>query len=311
MQNHPKILLAVDGSDQSLSAVRYVGRLFSKHTQVVLLHVMAEIPEAFRDMHVDSSGHRDAHLLGIWKVHQEEIIFGFMQKAQAILSSAGIAPEAVSIKVQNIRSGIARDIINESYQEYSALVIGRTGASKIEEITMGSVTSKLVEKIGHIPVIVVGESPESPKILIALEGSEGSMNAVANVGALLEPAECEVMLCHVIRPLTIQQLSTKKLFKQKHEEHWIAANQRKIVPVLNEAKRHLLKAGFSEERISSEILTHQKSRAAAIAKAATVGGYGTIVLGRRGFTSVGEFNIGRVSRKILHLAFRPALWIGS
>ena len=311
MQSHPKILMAIDRSDQSLNAVRYVGRLFSKKSQIVLLHVMAEIPEAFRDMHVDASGNRDGHVLGIWKVHQEEIIFDFMQKAQVILSRAGFAPETVSVKAQTLKSGIARDIINESYQDYSALVIGRTGVSKIEEITMGSVASKLVETIGHIPIIVVGESPESKKIMIALDGSEGSMKAVATVGALLDPAECEVMFCHVIRPLSIQQFSTKELFVQKHEADWIAANQRKIVPVLNEAKRRLLKAGFSEEQISSEILTHQKSRAAAIAKAAAAGGFDTIVFGRRGFTSVGDFKIGRVSRKILHFAFQPALWIGS
>jgi len=60
---------------------------------------------------------------------------------------------------------------------------------------------------------------------------------------------------------------------------------------------------------SIEILTYEKSRAAAIVKAAGSAGYDTIVLGRRGFTSVGEFNIGRVIRKILHLTFQPALWI--
>lgn len=311
MQGRPKIFLAIDGSDQSLNAVRYVGRLFVKDAQFVLFHVMAEFPEAFRDMHVDSSGHGDAHLLGIWKVHQEEIIFDFMQKAQTLLWNAGIAPEAISVKVQNMKSGIARDIINESHQDYSALVLGRTGISKIEEISMGSVTSKLVETISHIPVIVVGESPESRKVMIAFEGSEGSMRAVANVGALLDPAECEVMFCHVIRSLAVQQLSAKELFTQKQEEDWIAANQRRIVPVINEAKRQLLKAGFFEERISSKILTYQKSRAAAIAKAAADGGYDTIVLGRLGFTAVGKFNIGRVSRKILHFAFRPALWLAS
>jgi len=272
---------------------------------------MAELPEAFRDMHVDSSGHGDAHVLGIWKVHQEEIIFDFMHKAQVVLWDAGIAPEAVTFKVQNMKSGIARDIINESHQDYSALVVGRTGVGKIEEISMGSVASKLVETISHIPLIVVGESSESKKIMIAFERSKGSMGAVENVGALLDPAECEIMFCHVIRPLAVQQLSTKEVFTQKQEGDWIAANQRRIVPVIDEAKRHLLKAGFFEERISSKILTYQKSRAAAIAKAAADGGYDTIVLGRRGFTAAGEFNIGRVSRKILHFAFRPALWYAS
>ncbi len=80
---------------------------------------------------------------------------------------------------------------------------------------------------------------------------------------------------------------------------------------MNEAKSRLKKTGFSEEQISSEILTYQKSRAAAIVKKATKGSYDTIVLGRRGLTAVGDFGIGRVSRKILQFAYRSTVWIVS
>jgi nucleotide-binding universal stress UspA family protein len=135
------------------------------------------------------------------------------------------------------------------------------------------------------------------------------MKAVRCAGALLDPATCEILLCHVIRPLSVQQMGAKELFAPKHEANWIAANQRKIIPVINEAKRRLGKAGLSEEQISSEILTYQKSRAAAIVNAATKGGYDTIVLGKRGLTPVGEFKMGRVSRKILQFAYRSTLWI--
>ena len=135
------------------------------------------------------------------------------------------------------------------------------------------------------------------------------MKAVRCAGAWLDPAECEILLCHVIRPLSAQQMGAKKLFTPKHEADWIAANQRKIVPVINQAKRHLEMAGISEDQISSEILTYQKSRAAAIVKTATKGGYDTIVVGRRGLTAVGEFQMGRVSRKILQFAYRSTVWI--
>jgi len=144
-----------------------------------------------------------------------------------------------------------------------------------------------------------------------MDGSTGSMKAVRCAGALLDPAECEILLCHVIRPLSAQQMGAKELFLPKHEAEWISANQRKIVPVMNEAKRRLKEEGFSEEQISSEILTYQQSRAAAIIKKATKGGYDTIVLGRRGRTAVGEFMMGRVSRKILQFAYRSTLWIVS
>ena len=50
-----KILLALDGSEQSFAAARYVSRIFSKQSEVVLFHVEAEVPEAFRDPAVDPS----------------------------------------------------------------------------------------------------------------------------------------------------------------------------------------------------------------------------------------------------------------
>ena len=287
----------------------YLGKVLSKQAEIVLFHVMAEAPEAFRDVSADPSTEKENYPLSVWKTHQEEIIHEFMTVACDILVASGFPQEAISVKIQTLKAGVARDILNESHQDYDMLVVGRTGISKIEDISLGSVASKLVEVVAHPPIIVVGKDTKSKKIMIALDGSKGSMKAVRCAGALLDPAECEILLCHVIRQLSAQQMRAKELFISKHEADWIAANQRKIVPVINEAKKHLKKLGFSEEHISSEILTYQTSRAAAIVKAATKGGCDTIVLGRRGLTSVGEFKIGRVSRKILHFAYRPTLWI--
>jgi nucleotide-binding universal stress UspA family protein len=306
-----KILLALDGSEQSLTAVRYVGRVFSKQSEVVLFHVEAEMPEAFRDLAVDPSTGKQQYPLGIWRIHQRDMINEFMEKARDLLIDSGYPKESVSVKVKMLTAGIARDIINESYHDYSAVVVGRNGITSFDEIVMGNVTSKIVDITIHIPVAVVGNRPISNKILLAFDGSKGSWKAVDCIGELLDPATCEVMLCHVIRSLDLQQLSIEKLFTPKHERDWIEAGKQEIVPALVEAKKRLLKAGLSAEQVSSEILTYEKSRAAAIAKTARSGGYDTIFLGRRGHTSLEHFMIGRVSRKIINFAYQPALWIVS
>ena len=309
MKEHLKILMALDGSDPSLTAARYISRVISKQFEVVLFHVEAEVPEAFRDMNVDPATGQQEYPLGIWKVHQKELVDEFMGKAFDIFVTAGFAHESVSIKYRSLKSGIARDILNESYQDYNALIMGRTGNNKIDGIIPGSVAAKLVEAVAHIPIVVVGDTPDSNKILVAFDGSKGSMESVNCVRNLLDPHICELRLCHVIRPLSMEPLSTEKPFVSEHETQWIEANKRKIVPAILEATKLLTDAGFSEDRISHEILTDEKSRAAAIIKAARAGGYDSIVLGRRGYTTVREFHIGRVSRKILHFAYQPALWI--
>jgi len=87
----------------------------------------------------------------------------------SILIASGFPEEAISVKIQTLRSGVARDILNESHQNYDILVVGRTGISKIEDITLGSVASKLVDVVAHLPIIVVGENTRSKKIIIAID----------------------------------------------------------------------------------------------------------------------------------------------
>jgi nucleotide-binding universal stress UspA family protein len=311
MQNHSKILLAVDGSDASLNAVRHISQVCSRHCQIVLFHVLSDVPEAFKDLKGEEFINARQFPIETWRELRGTFIKNFMEKARAVLIDAGFESKAVEVSVPDLKSGIARDIHNESLRGYAALVVGRTGVSKIEDISLGSVASKLAEVTRHIPIIVVGAHPDSKKILLALDGSRGSMRAVKFVGAVVDPRTCELMLCHVVRPLNIQYLSTRERLVSKHEKEWIDVNQRKIVPVLIEAKKQLMRAGVSAEKLSTVILTDERSRAAAIVKAAAAGGYDTIAMGRRGLTSVEAFKTGRVCRKILHFAFRPALWIVS
>jgi nucleotide-binding universal stress UspA family protein len=265
--------VAIDGSARSYAALAYLGKLFSKQVEIVLFHIMAEAPESLRDLSPDPSYEKESYPLALWKTSQEEFIAEFMALACDILPASGFAKDAVTVKTQALGSGVARDILAESRQGYDVLVVGRTGISKVEDISLGGISAKLVDAVVHLPIIVVGEKPESNKALIAIDGSAGSMKALRCAGAWLDPAECEIMLCHVIRPLSAQQMGAEKLFTPKHEADWIAANQRKIVPVINQAKRYLATVGISENQISSEILSYQKSRTTAIVTTATKGGF--------------------------------------
>jgi nucleotide-binding universal stress UspA family protein len=51
------------------------------------------------------------------------------------------------------------------------------------------------------------------------------------------------------------------------------------------------------------------SRAFAVVEEAQAGGYGTIVVGRRGISKVEEFLLGRVSSKVVGQAAQAAVWV--
>ena len=66
---------------------------------------------------------------------------------------------------------------------------------------------------------------------------------------------------------------------------------------------------MNRERVEIKLRTGMGSRAGAIIEQAKLGGYGTIVLGRRGLSKIPEFFIGRVSNKVIQMAKERAVWI--
>jgi GGDEF domain-containing protein len=55
--------VAIDGSARSYAALAYLGKLFSKHVEIVLFHIMAEAPESLRDLSPDPSYEKESYPL--------------------------------------------------------------------------------------------------------------------------------------------------------------------------------------------------------------------------------------------------------
>ena len=81
--------------------------------------------------------------------------------------------------------------------------------------------------------------------------------------------------------------------------------------VSEESLDRFKKAGLELDKVTTKIVTGATSRAKAIVEEAKDGGYGTIVVGRRGLSRVAEFFMGRVSNKVMQLAKEMAVWVVS
>ncbi|MBU1055480.1 MAG: universal stress protein [Proteobacteria bacterium] len=306
-----KVLIPVDGSKQSLAAVRYVGSILKpKNIKVVFFYVDSELPESFWDLGKNPDFRSKLAPVKAWAAQRKQLVNEAMNKATKILINAGFPAEALSIMIQGRKAGIARDILQEANSgEYRAVIAGRTGISNAKGIVLGSVANKLIGNLVNMPLVVIGGKPNAKKFLIAFDGSKGSMKCVTTVGAMLNNTDSEIMICHVIRSLGIEQQSLSEISIAKIEKDWNEANINKIKPAMEEAKKKLISAGIDPSRISEKILTDRASRAVSIIAEAKEGGYGTIVLGRRGLSATQEYFIGRVSRKILHMAKKYAVWV--
>jgi len=155
--------------------------------------------------------------------------------------------------------------------------VGRKGLSKLKDLVFGSIAQKLVEKISHIPIWVVGGNPQAGKILLALDTSEGAMKGVDHVGAMLGRLDYEVALLHVIREVTSyswlregEDFISSKL-KDSADAKWLEDVRMEMGPVFDEARIRLINAGFDPNRVTTKYITGASSRAGAIIEEAKEG----------------------------------------
>lgn len=317
-----KILIALDNAKQSMNAALYASEILpSKQVDIVLYHVRSETPEFLWELSgsVDTGWLRG--IIDDWTALQDTRITDTLQRAKKYFVNAGFDEKSVHIRIETVKTGIARDIIAEAKKGYSAVVMGRIGSSNICGVKIGGVTQKLIDKIGHnflngLTLIVVDGKPDPKKILIGFDGSKGAQKAVSYVAEMINRTDHLVTICEVIRAFQISQDDHADLIQacRNHPfpeeiEKQLQHRDSKILPLIEASKKKLIAAGLEEKHVDSVILQGYASRACGLVDKARADEYGTIVLGRQGVSAVKDFMFGRVGKKVLNLADNLAVWI--
>jgi nucleotide-binding universal stress UspA family protein len=306
-KKRPKILVPVDGSDRALNTVRYVARFDPfRNMDIVLFHVFSSVPEGYWDLEKDPISTSTVRQVKAWEVEQRKNIEQYMEQAKKLLLKAGYSTESIKTKIQNRKKGIARDIIREARNGYDAVVTRRRGMTGLRRIVLGSVATKLVEKLAFIPLILVGKRTPNNKILLTFDGSVNAASALEFVGSLFGGFDYEVRLFHVMRTNGEGQPEYQHIFSPK--EHTRAAGK-EMASTLKTAQIKLIDMGLKSDKVSIQIAEKAISRAGAIVDEAKQEDFGTIVMGRRGHSRVRDFFIGRVTNKVIHMARDRTVWV--
>lgn len=307
-----KLLLAIDGSKNSLTALEVVGHLFQTCPEVILVlfHVLPPIPPIYKEESL-MNPMAQKHLLQ-WKEKQQEAVEGVLKKSKERLIRSGWPESQILIRAQEKRVGVARDILFEAERGiYDAVVIGRRGLSKVAELFLGSVSNKVLQGAKELPVWVIGKKVANARIVAAVDGSENSKRAVDHLSFILGSCKVEGMeilllsvqpgFISLFGPRAIPSLSAFPASRENYEK--------KMTPFLDQCQELLQEAGIDPGHIKRKILSKGADIGKAILSEAQKGDYETIVLGRRGISKAQEFFMGSISHNILQQAGDKAVWI--
>ena len=300
MNTQKKLLVLLDGSERALDSVHYVAsvRSFSSMTVVVLLNVSAQVPQSYLDLERKPGSPDDGTGISSWVAHQEKKRIEYMRRAEQILKESGIS--AVEIRVRKIVRGVARDILVEAKEQYSAVVLTRRGMGLLAGLPVGSVANKLLQKMSFSPIILAAPNVRSDRLLIAVDGSADSLRAVSFAVDMLGEGQ-HVGLIHVMRNMPGLDFMMTDADVEKAK----AIIEDQFVTI----REQLVQTGVRPEDVTSKIVEGSISRAGSILDEAIAGNYDTIVLGRKGLSEVSDFSMGRVSTKIVQLGETFAVWL--
>ena len=145
------------------------------------------------------------------------------------------------------------------------------------------------------------------KILVAVDESKNSMKAVNYVAKGMN-SSATVTLLSVLPDATaacgLDSPALTPLFKE-HIHSFCAledAKKHSVKAFMEKAKMVLVKGGFPSKNLTIKIRKKKVGIARDILKEAHQGKYDTLVIGRRGMSSIKQFILGSISNKLVKFA---------
>jgi nucleotide-binding universal stress UspA family protein len=310
-----RILLAIDGSDHALRGAQYVADLYKGATdlEVTVLTISPTVPPIYRE---EADDPMIQEQFTAWKKKREEESEAYTDGAKKALLKGGLQKSRVHAKYVQQLVGVARDIVREiDAGRFDACVVGKKGLGWFGNMFLGSITDKLLQISEDHPLwLVEGKKRKSRKVLVAMDETSQTVNLARYVGTMLKGLEgVSVLFYHYCAPFT-EDISPEERKKMKElEKRAIERERQEMSHYFEDAKRVLLDLGFSEKSVTYEFQYDQSGRPKKVTQAILdklkKGGYGTLVIGRKGSTHAREFRLGSVAMRTVGEARDCAIWV--
>src|SRR5271169_2564016 len=135
-----KVLIAIDGSENSMKAVAYAGRQFSgiSGLKMTLFHVVPLVPAFFwDDGHILTKEERDERKIVVdkWLTNRQSMTGPIFEKDAGLLLENAIKAEQIETKIVSDSTDVIGSILEVARDGgYQTLVLGRRGISPAEHL---------------------------------------------------------------------------------------------------------------------------------------------------------------------------------
>lgn len=289
-----RILIATDFSPRAKRAAQRAAQLAKEHkAELYLLHVLPAFPlEAFKHLMVETPPETEHRLY-----NQARIA---LQKEAETLGGDEIAIR------HHVAIGRAHIEINRyaDAHQIDLIVIGDQGESFIQELFLGTTTSKTL-RTGNHPVLITKQEPKGPykHVLVPVDFSEPSLDALDLGLKMISQASVHVL--HVV------EIPFEKAM-ERHTgvyEEWVDPYREEMVSRALEGMEKIAER-YPSKPIPITPLVERGLPSAIIREKTRSLDIDLIVIGRRGETELDDALLGSVTKHVLYETTCDVLVVG-
>jgi nucleotide-binding universal stress UspA family protein len=294
------VVVPVDGSPNALLAVDFLRLMFGSghRLKLLLLYILPALPPILADAR-DLTPDERRRLRAIEEKNRG-LAQRYLADARAAALAVGFDERRIKIKFKEKQQSVTQDICHVADgKRTDAVVMARRGRNGVADFILGEVSAKMVEFCRSHPVWIVSGAVRSRKVLVAVDPSENALRAVDHAAFMLSCSDCQVTLFHSTRNL--KGFLPQEVIEDDPdlEALWQHREGQEIAPYMVKARQILLEAGLPAAAVRTRVVAGTRSAADDILVEAAEGGYGTILLGRRGISKAKAFFLGSVTNRVL------------
>lgn len=301
-----KILLAVDGSESNLKAISVVGQLLKdqKDCEILLLHCVQPSAMLYPGELAGIQGTQ-----GFSPEVQQKHGNSILDAARRMLTADGFPADLIRTELHLGCTDPAQDILSQTESEgIRTIVVGRRGRSSIENLLLGSVSSKVAQYSRYKTVWIV-DAPvhQTRKVLVAIAGVPDSRALTYyTVEYLASIPEMHYTLLHIMPPIPPTFWDNGHILapdeqkdRQVRIERWRAEWIRNVEKFMDEACHALVAQGVPSDSVERKIVQTKEGIARDLLNDITREEYQVVVMGKRSFDERKPFLMGSHANKIL------------
>lgn len=230
-----------------------------------------------------------------------------LETAKAMMLREGVPEDVVDTVSQERMLGLSKDLIEYAYRDdYDAIVLGRRGLSRIQEVFMGSTSAQVVSHSLGTPVWIVDGDVRPQRILVAVDHSRSANQLVEYVS----------LMCEGIKDIHV---TFYRIYPDESMEIPIGQDAATVDAMLADVESkasarfwpevvgRMGKAGITSSQIEMRTAARTGKVGKMILDEARLNNFDTVVVGRRGDSKA--FYFGRTSHYVTERMTEKTVWV--